>query len=170
MPADVISTGCKIKVANPYDPANYAESDNPFGIRGDVTLTSPTLGTESWDVGSIHPITWTYVGPIPNMKIQYSTTGINGTFTTLPGATRVANTGSWNWTIDNSTVLTTAGRIKISDSDNFTTQTVDYSDNNFTVKGALRVDAPNSNVTLRVGDPSYPINWTNSANTWKDTM
>ena len=86
VPADVISTGCKVKVANPYDSANYAESDNPFGIRGDVVVTSPTSGSEIWKSGSMYPITWTYVGPIPNVKISYSTNGTSGPFNTLPFA------------------------------------------------------------------------------------
>ena len=37
-----------------------------------ITVTSPN-GGESWEVGSVHNITWTSAGAVGNVMIDYST-------------------------------------------------------------------------------------------------
>ncbi|MBN3033716.1 MAG: putative Ig domain-containing protein [Candidatus Saganbacteria bacterium] len=76
-----------------------------------ITLVSPS-GGESWDTLSQHNIAWTTTGAIANVKIELSTDG-GSTWSTLPGAASVANTGSWLWTLPSTP--TTQGRIRISD-------------------------------------------------------
>ncbi|MFI5168196.1 MAG: right-handed parallel beta-helix repeat-containing protein [Thermoanaerobaculales bacterium] len=62
-----------------------------------ITLLSPN-GGESWMVGSSHTITWTSLGTIANVKIEYSTNS-GASYTTVIGST--ANDGSYTWTVPN---------------------------------------------------------------------
>jgi len=162
VPDTVISSFCKVKVENPINANNYAESDNPFGIRGNITVTSPNIGTEQWDAGATYPITWNFVGPIQNVTVQYSANSTDGPWETLVGRTSAGSNGvgSWNWTIANDTTLSTKARIKVFDADNFGGLTTDVSNNNFTTRGAVRMDAPSaSGIVVGVGD-NYNITWT----------
>jgi hypothetical protein len=60
-----------------------------------ITVTSPN-GGESWMVSSTHNITWTWLGAVNNVNIDYSLDG--GTnWTSI--ASNQPNTGTYSWTI-----------------------------------------------------------------------
>jgi len=61
-----------------------------------ITVTSPN-GGESWVVGSSHDITWTTVGTVGNVKIEYSTDG--GTSYTTIASSISPNSGIYPWTV-----------------------------------------------------------------------
>jgi hypothetical protein len=144
-------------VQSPINANNNNESSPAFTIRGNLTLTNPSTGTESWDAGNTYPINWSYIGPVQNVTIQYCANGTLGSpWINLTDSTGALN-GTWNWTISSSTELSTKASIKIFDRDQPLSESISQ---NFTIKGALRVDAPNATgIVLRVSDP-YNINWT----------
>jgi len=72
-----------------------------------LTLTSPN-GGESWQVGTMQPITWTNTGPVGNVKLEYSTDN-GSSWTDIVSST--VNTGSYNWTISASPSTTCLVRI-----------------------------------------------------------
>ncbi|MCG8431223.1 MAG: DUF4448 domain-containing protein, partial [Candidatus Omnitrophica bacterium] len=163
VPTDVISTNCRVRVENPLNADNYNDSSPAFTVRGNITLTSPNTGAESWDAGSTYPVTWNYDGPIQNVTIQYSYNATFGPWQNLTDSTPCD--GLWNWTIPDNLTLSQVARIKIYDKDMPIAE--DISDNNFTTKGALRVDDPNATgVRLGVGE-NYQINWTTFGNIQK---
>jgi len=63
------NVAAKIRISDPNDATSIIESD-PFKIRGDMTITSPTAGTESWEVGTTQAVTWTKHGNITNVNLQ----------------------------------------------------------------------------------------------------
>ena len=68
------------------------------GAMSSVLLISPN-GGEAWAAGSAHDITWTSVGEIANVALEYSANG--GTdWTTIVGST--PNSGSYPWTLPGS--------------------------------------------------------------------
>ncbi|MFA5147366.1 MAG: hypothetical protein WC515_08320 [Candidatus Omnitrophota bacterium] len=161
VPDDVISDVCKIKIESPINANNSNESTPEFAIRGNVTITAPNNGTESWEVGQSYNISWSFVGPIQNITIMYSANG--GTNWTevvsrVPAGNYTNGTGSWSWFINNSTQLSTGARIMVYDPDQPLTE--DTNDFNFTIKGAVVLNTPSAaNITMRVGEP-YNITWT----------
>ncbi len=50
----------------------------PMGGTADMDNTA-TRRHETWDVGSLHDITWTKTGTIGNVKIEYTTNGTDYT-------------------------------------------------------------------------------------------
>jgi hypothetical protein len=110
----VASSTCRVKVVA-YDVATLSTEDISnanFTIPVDiipptVTLTSP-VGTESWEGGTCHNITWTANDNIATdkltVKIEYSTdSGSNyNTITTLRGVSQ--GNGSFVWAVPESTL------------------------------------------------------------------
>ena len=76
-----------------------------------IQVTSPN-GGESWQQGSTHAITWTASSSIVNVKLEVSTSGSSGLFTTI--AASVSNNGSYSWTLPSQTVTATAF-VRVSD-------------------------------------------------------
>ncbi len=64
-----------------------------------VTVTSPN-GGENWTAGTSEKITWTSVGNVGNVKIEYSTNN-GSSWSTVVSST--ANDGTYSWTIPNVT-------------------------------------------------------------------
>ena len=153
---DAITTSGKVKISDPNNLNAYAVSDGYFKIQGSLKVTSPNSGTESWNVGSTYPITWTKHGSIATINIFYSHD--NGTSWTQLNTVAVdASLLSWDWTIDESIPISTQALIKIVDTSDSTVD--DISDNNFEVKGTLHLTAPSdSGISLSVGD-NYSITW-----------
>ncbi|HOW80542.1 MAG TPA: S8 family serine peptidase, partial [Verrucomicrobiota bacterium] len=60
-----------------------------------VTVTSPN-GGENWMVGTAHNITWTWLGAVNNVNIDYS---IDGGTSWTSIATNQPNAGSYSWTV-----------------------------------------------------------------------
>jgi hypothetical protein len=162
IPTNVISYNCKMKVQSPIDADNFAESDNPFNIRGSVTVTQPNNATTIWELNHSYPITWDYVGPVQNVKIEYSDNGGQDYNYTLKSTTPAGagGSGNWSWFINESINLSTSARIRVSDADNFQTLSRDESNYNFTTQGSISLYTPDHqpNLTLRVGQ-NYNISW-----------
>src|SRR5205823_14139779 len=71
---DAISATVRVRITNVADATVTASSGSNFKIRGAVTLTVPN-GGETWIVGENRNITWTRIGTIANVKLEYSTDG-----------------------------------------------------------------------------------------------
>jgi hypothetical protein len=94
------STQCRIRISEASDGDPSDTSDGVFTIEDAVPtllLTSP-LGGERWKVGTSHLISWNSVGPIGNLKIEYSYDNMN-TWHTLSSS--AADTGLYSWKIPN---------------------------------------------------------------------
>ncbi|MGE5280051.1 MAG: hypothetical protein ACM3L6_04830, partial [Deltaproteobacteria bacterium] len=154
---DAISNSCKIRVSDPNNSEAYDDSEGNFKIKGSLTVTSPNDGTESWNVASTYPITWTKTGSIASVNIYYSAN--NGTSWTKLNTLAVdASLGTWDWAISGSTPLTTQGLIRVENAADSSVK--DESDNNFIVKGSVTLVTPSATgISLRVGD-AYAITWT----------
>jgi YVTN family beta-propeller protein len=70
-----------------------------------ITVASPN-GGEIWEPGSQHPVTWTSLGTVGEVKIEYSTNN-GGSWTAAAAST--PNDGSFDWTAPN----TTSGQCRI---------------------------------------------------------
>lgn len=126
--------------------ANFALS--PF------TVTAPD-GGESWGSGSIRNITWTSIGAIANVKIEYST-GNGSTWTTVSAAT--PNDGIHPWTVPDTP--STTCRVRISDAANPAIH--DLSNATFTITAPrLTVTAPDGGEVWQAGS-SHAITWTSA--------
>jgi Leucine-rich repeat (LRR) protein len=92
------STQCLVKVSDTAGPASDT-SNAVFTIisQRTITVTAPD-GSESWEGGTSHNITWNSTGNITNVTIEYST---NGGSTWDTAAASIANSGSYNWTVPN---------------------------------------------------------------------
>lgn len=116
VPTGSESTNWYIQIADASDFDPLDKSNAAFSV-GRVQVTCPNTAADKFEVNKPKNITWnTFPGGntlIQNVKIEFSKTGATGTYTTLPGAANVPNTGSWSWT-PSITDITTQGRIKIS--------------------------------------------------------
>src|SRR5439155_1305876 len=149
--ADAIASTVKIRVKHATDATVSADSA-AFTIKGSLALTAP-VGGEAWTVGSTRNITWTRLGSIANVKVEYS----KDNFVTpiLITASTPAAPGTYAWTVpDTPTAQARVQVTLISD-----TSVNDASDANFSIKGTLTVTAPNGGETWIVGE-SRNITWT----------
>jgi hypothetical protein len=149
---DTVSTTAKVKISDASDATVYDESNANFAIRGGFAITAPN-GGEVWVVGTSENITWTTTGSVADIKLEYSTDG----GTTYPNVivASTPNAGSYAWTIPD-TICATA-KVRISDVNN--DQAYDTSDNNFKIRGALTLTAPNGGEQWVVGTTEN-ITWT----------
>src|SRR5207249_4576133 len=69
-----LSQSAKVRISDVAD-SDSALAGTAFKIRGDLTLTSPNTGTESWEILTVNPITWTKKGSITAVKLQLSIDG-----------------------------------------------------------------------------------------------
>ncbi|MCP4218038.1 MAG: hypothetical protein GY765_25570, partial [bacterium] len=147
--------GCNYTIRVETMSGAYADdSDGVFCIDSSgITVTSPN-GGEILDVGTSHTITWNTHPSIGFLKIEYSTNNGNS-FQTIPNASSVANTGSFDWTIPNTASETCLVRItQVSGSPN------DVSDAVFTI----RVPPPPPSITVlnpNGGEIWIPGTWRN---------
>jgi photosystem II stability/assembly factor-like uncharacterized protein len=91
------SNMCLVRVKKYITGTPFDVSDSVFSIISPnrVTLTSPN-GGENWEGGTTHDITWTYVGTVGDLKIEYSTNN-GASYNTIVSST--ANDGSYPWDI-----------------------------------------------------------------------
>src|SRR5438094_913203 len=94
---DDLSSTVKVRVTDVRDLSVFDDSNAYFKIQGALTVTSPN-GGEKLTVGSAQSITWTSVGSIANVKLQYSKDNFA---TAVLIAASTPNTGSFAWTIPN---------------------------------------------------------------------
>ncbi|HCI44446.1 MAG TPA: hypothetical protein DE315_02785, partial [Candidatus Omnitrophica bacterium] len=92
---DRISSQVKVKITNKNDPTVFDESNDvtPLSITGQLDLTAP-VGGETWYVGDQNTISWTKVGTIPAVNLQYNISG--GTYLDITDAQNLTGS-SFNW-------------------------------------------------------------------------
>jgi hypothetical protein len=149
------STTCLVRVSDAADGIPSDISDANFTISGaaSITVTSPD-GGESWEVGSAHDITWTWVGSFTDVKIELSRDG-GSNWETLIAST--SNDGSWNWDPVTGPASTTC-LVRISDAAGG--DPTDMSDANFTIyQPSITVTSPDGGESWAVGS-AHDITWT----------
>jgi hypothetical protein len=152
----VDSNQCLIRVSetdgSPADTSNAVFTIFPPSI----TVTSPN-GGENWQVNSQHTITWTCVGTVGNVQIEYSIN--NGdNWTEITPSTE--NDGSFPWTIPDT--VSDLCLIKVSETDD---TPADTSDLVFSIRpvSSITVTSPNGGENWDVGSV-YDITWTSEGN------
>ena len=145
----------KVRVTDASDPTVLDLSNNPFSIKGSLTITAPN-GAETWIVGSDYNITWAKFGSITNAELRYSTN--NGS--TWPAgqiiiASTNASAGTYTWTIPDAI----SNQVLVRITDTLDSSTTDDSNAVFSIKGSLTVTAPNGSEVWIVGD-AQNITWT----------
>ncbi|HNW39411.1 MAG TPA: hypothetical protein PKI44_03175 [Candidatus Omnitrophota bacterium] len=153
IPTDTVSANAKIKVTDANDILTLGESA-AFKVQGIFDITSPDLGTEKWIVGSTHDITWTTVGNVPNITLEYSTDG-GGTWIADKIAQNISNNDIKSWAIP--ATLSSQARVKISDAND--AEAYDISAANFKIRGDLQITAPTSSTEPLVVGTTYNIAW-----------
>lgn len=115
-------TGSSVYVAFQYESSGNPRrwSVDEIVITGDatvpvLTVTSPA-GSETWEQGSTHDITWTASNTLPNVMIELTTDASSGnpTWTTLASSIP-ASQGSWTWNISPTQPTSNDCQIRISD-------------------------------------------------------
>jgi len=114
---NISSPNCKVKVSNTGDANSYDISDGNFTITTSlpsdtIKVISPKSG-DSWIVGRKYYITWTTLGSISSVKLEYSTDG--GSHWTLIIAS-ASNDGNYEWTVPNTP--STNCKVKVSNAAN----------------------------------------------------
>ena len=92
---DAIGTNVKVRITDSNDPTVFDVSDGAFKIKASFTVTQPN-GGETWIVGETHDITWSTLGTVGSVKLEYSTDTGN-TWTLIED--NVSNTGTYSWTV-----------------------------------------------------------------------
>ena len=146
------TTQSLVKISDAADNTVTDQSNAVFTIyTPTITVTSPN-GGENWRIGSTRNITWTS-GNVEDVMIEYSIN--NGTNWTQIIASTAANTGSYSWTVPNST--TAQALVRVTDvADN---TILDQSDAVFRIfTQTVSVLFPNGGENWRVGT-SQTITW-----------
>ncbi|UCC94791.1 MAG: hypothetical protein JSW40_08260, partial [Candidatus Omnitrophota bacterium] len=149
------STQCKVRITSLDDPAIWDESDYNFSIVGALDITSPD-GGEVWTVASNQEITWSMVGNISTVRLEYSTDG-GSTYPHLIAEGVYGEALRYAWRVPDT--IGNRAKIRITDESNSTIQA--QSEENFSIKGSVVVSAPNGAEVWFVGD-SERIKWTKS--------
>jgi len=159
----ILSTNAKVRISDPTDVDSIQEGTG-FRIRGDLTLTAPNTGTESWEINTVHAITWTKKGNITAANLEYTTDADAGTvvWEDLIDADSqptqnidISGAGpyTFNWKIpDVAGITSTKVKVRVLDAANELTVN-DASNAKFTIKGRLELLTPNGGQTLTVGVP-----------------
>ena len=140
VPSTLTSQG-RVKISDLSNPNIFDLSDGSFTIQSSksITVINPN-GGEILEGGSIYEINWSS-NDVEDVKIEYSVN--NGASWNLIVDT-TPSTGAYLWDIPN--ILTTQGRVKISD---VTTPSIyDVSNNTFRI-----------NYTVDVNDPKFSIDY-----------
>jgi hypothetical protein len=131
-------------------------------IPASLTLTSPN-GSENWQAGTIHPITWTYAGnPGSYIKIELLKDDLPSQVITSACSTL---TGSYGWSVPDSLPADVDYSVRISSTSNPSCS--DVSSNNFSISAAptpeIRVTSPDGSENWLVGS-IHTITWTYAGN------
>jgi len=157
-----------LAVGSYTDPVSFVNTTNNNGntsrnVKLDISekprlsITSPNNG-ESWEVGSVHPITWSGSGIVANVIIDYSTN--EGRYwRNITNSTE--NDGIYYWKVPNKPSDKCLIRIRVNNTD---TGEIDLSDATFSIIApslpTIVVNSPNGREKLSVGS-TYMIKWTN---------
>jgi hypothetical protein len=152
----------KVKVTSLNNTGTSDFSDGTFSINpGVINVTSPN-GSEIWQQGSTHMITWT--GNIcENVRIELWKNGVMNSVI----CPSTPSTGNFSWTIPVLNTIPPAGDYKIKvmtvPNSGTTGGVSDMSDNNFTISasGSITVVSPNGGENWIIGCPGI-IQWITS--------
>ncbi len=147
---DAIGNRVRVRVSLLSDASVKSDSAN-FSIKGGLALTSPA-GGETWTVEDIHPITWTKVGSVGNLKIEYSTDG-GVTFANTIAASVPSSNLTFDWTVPD--IIGSQVKVKVS---SISDPTLKSESGVFTVKGSLVLTSPAGGENWIVGS-SQIIEW-----------
>jgi len=154
-----LSQTAKVRISDVGDADSGLESA-AFKIRGDLVLTAPNTGLESWEIGTVHAVTWTKQGDLTAVKLQISTDGGTNYAALVDGdaadTQNINVTGAgpytFNWKVpDVAGITSTTVRLRVVDATDATVY--DSSNANFTIKGRVQLTTPNGSETLTVGVP-----------------
>src|SRR2546425_1021857 len=148
---DDISSTVKVRVTDVRDLSVFDDGNAYFKIQGALTLNSPN-GGEKLTVGSAQSITWTSVGSIANVKLQYSKDNFA---TAVLIAASTPNTGSFAWTVSND--ISSTVKVRVTDASDVSV--FDDSDATFKIQGGFTLTAPNGGEAWLVNTPPT-ITWT----------
>ncbi|MBI3324566.1 MAG: hypothetical protein HYZ92_04730, partial [Candidatus Omnitrophica bacterium] len=104
------------------DPWAEVKTSSLFKIVGQLTLLKPDETDNKWGVGTTHNITWSFVGTISQVILQYAQNGVdfNTNITPSPISGSLGSSG-FAWTIDPATTQVSAtGKIRIVDANDGT--------------------------------------------------
>src|SRR3989442_256432 len=126
---DDISSTVKVRVTDVRDLSVFDDGNAYFKIQGALTLNGPN-GGEKLTVGSAQSITWTSVGSIANVKLQYSKDNFA---TAVLIAASTPNTGSFAWTVPND--ISSTVKVRVTDASDVSV--FDDSDATFKIQGGF---------------------------------
>jgi len=102
------SSASLVRVSEAADGSPSDVSDGVFSIPG-LTVTAPN-GAETWDPGSSQNITWTSIGTVGDVMIEYSVDNGSSWKSIVPST---ANTGTYSWTVPDDP--SSAGLVRVSE-------------------------------------------------------
>jgi photosystem II stability/assembly factor-like uncharacterized protein len=135
------SADCRIRISDVSNPATNDVSDSKFTIQG-IVIQSP-IGSEIWDVGTQHNISWISAG-VTNLKIEYTTN--NGTNWTVINSSVSASNGTYIWTINETPSNSCKVRLVSLENQNI----ISTSNNLFVIRG-IKIIAPNGGENWIIG-------------------
>jgi hypothetical protein len=149
--APIVTTTVQCKIFARASKQYYIDADQSTEItvsaHPKVTVITPN-GGELWYKGKGYEIKWTAeygIGDL-SINIEYSTTGMNGTYDTIAGGLK--NTGTYTWNIPDTVPTSSDCYVRIIASDvNYVTGN-DTSDSNFTI---VPPPVPSINLTVPNG-------------------
>jgi surfactin synthase thioesterase subunit len=152
----VADTTYKIKILNVDNPAVFDISDANFEIfEGNITVTKPNDGTETWTAGTTQNINW-----IDNINESVTIDLYKGGEFHSIISTATASDGSKIWDIPFTQESGNDYSVKISSVDD--ENIYDFSDNNFTIEGIqITVISPNGGENWLESD-DHLITWTDN--------
>ena len=145
----------KIRITSLSDGTVYDESDANFSLAApaSITVTDPD-GSEEWETGSTHNVTWTSVNVTGNVKVElYKGGSLNSSLTS-----DTANDGTYSWAISSGLADGTDYKIRITSLADGTVY--DESDANFELAApsTITVTAPNGSESWEL-DSTESITW-----------
>lgn len=135
----IITDIARIKIEDVLD-SDASDTSEQFTIHGTLNLTRPNDGSEDFEVDSTEPINWEVVGPIIDVKLEYSYDNGENWTTIVEETDAQLETFPWSPVPD---TISSHCLVRISDADD--SLVVDTSDHEFTIKGSLEVIVPNNN-------------------------
>jgi len=151
-------TDYKIRITSLVDGSVYDESDVNFELAApaSITVTDPD-GSEDWETGSTHNITWSSVNLTGNVKIElYKGGSLDSTL-----SADEANDTTYSWDISSGLAAATDYKIRITSLVDGTVY--DESDANFTLSApaSITITAPDGGESWEP-DTSHDITWTSA--------
>ncbi|MCP4650263.1 MAG: apolipoprotein A1/A4/E family protein, partial [PVC group bacterium] len=146
IPASMVSGAVVVRISDATEPDAYGDS-GVFRIRAVLQLTSPNEGDEAFVIGRSNPITWLCTGDIPQVLLEYTTTGNFATDRRTIG--NVDNDGSYDWIVPDDNNISEDIYLRAADPDDYEAR--DDSDNKFKIIAGF-------DLTYPVGGEDWDVN------------